>query len=77
MIFIKVDFCLLNVLELEIALGETGMCLHLFELKGVLAFSLVPLFILSALLVIQGLLKLDQVLLLILDTSMILTFQVI
>lgn len=70
--------CLLDVLELQVALGQTGVCLHLLELQGVLAlFLLHALLGLTKCLLLDGLLQPHQVLLLILNAALKLSLQVV
>ena len=73
------QLCLLDVLELEVALGQTSVSLHLLKLEGVLALLFISsLLVLSTLLfLIDRLLQLDQILLLVLNTSLVLTFKIV
>lgn len=70
MILIQIQFCLHNVLEFQVAFGETSMCLHLLELEGILVVLLLYAFIsLFGELFLDGLLESSEILFLILHTS--------
>lgn len=78
MVLIQVQLCLHDVLELQVAFGETGMCLHLLELEGVLVVLLLHALVsLSGEFLLDGLLEPGEVLFLILHTSVEFTLQVV
>lgn len=79
MIFVQMKLSLFDILEFQIAFCQTGMSFHLFELERILPlFFISSFFILSSLIIVADrLLKFYQILLLILDTSLVLALQVV
>ena len=78
MVVVEVQFCLLDFLQLQIALGQTGVCLHFFEFERVLAVLLLDTILyLPNQFVLDGLLESRQILFLVLYAAFKLSLQVV
>ena len=78
MVVIEVYLGLFDILQLQVALGQTGVCLLLLEFQRILAVLLLnAVLCLTHQLVLNGLLQTSQVLLLVLHTALELSLQIV